>query len=494
MRHVYREDAVLWPHSALLVVMLALVALLPGCSLAPTYERPVVTVPATLGEPRAATRSEASPPAAISADERRFLVAFAPGDEALHLVASALATHPDLRAAAAQLAEARAEVTAQRSGLFPQLDARAQRDKARLDDPRAAAILDRDFTSATLDFRFEPDVFGRVSRLSEAAAHDYMASAAAQAEARAALIADVLAAYVDERASAEVSERLGHAAEAADALAAQARTQEAVGTISADQAQEHVDQAARAHIASTDARRQHADALRRLRSLAGYDLPDPAANIAAIGVNGIPDGDLRSLPSDVLLQRPDVMRAEERLRAANARIGAARAAFFPSIQLSSSAGHVSTDLAHLFGAATGGWTFLPQVTLPLFDGGARQADLDLAKARKNAAVAAYESTVRDAFRDVADALGGRDAAILRTTRLAPVCRANGERLRKALARQQRGLEDASTLLARTIDAAQVQVDCLSAQRAQALNRIAVFRAFYGVTLPAADGVAHAPSD
>jgi multidrug efflux system outer membrane protein len=145
---------------------------------------------------------------------------------------------------------------------------------------------------------------------------------------------------------------------------------------------------------------------------------------------------------------------------------------------------VSPDLAHLFSANTGGWTFLPQLDLPLFDGGARKADLDLAEARKHAAVADYESTVQRAFRDVADALDQRQVAASRVERMTPMCQADAARLQKARARQVAGLEEPSEIASRSIDAARTQMDCLSAERDRALSRLAVFRAFYGVPLPA----------
>jgi len=491
VRWSFRQDRILWPHSVALLLLV--VACLPfsACSLAPAYQRPSVAMPATLGErvvPKAPTTTGATPStAALSMEEARFLGAFAPDAEATRIVTTALAANPDLRAAASQVAEARAGVAGQRAALFPQLGATLQRDKTQMDDPTAAAMLNRDFKSATLDGRFEPDFFGRLRSLSDAASYDYLASEAGQKEARGELIASVLSAYVDERAAVEVAGKLVYADQAGEALTGQARKQYAVGTISADDLQERIDQASRVHAARLDAQRRHDDALRYLQSLTGYALPAPVMDLDRIGRTDTAADSLASLPSTVLLQRPDVVRAEERLRAANANIGAARAAFFPSIQLSSSVGHVSSSLDSLFGAATGGWTFLPQLTLPLFDGGARRADLDLAKARKDTAVADYEATVQRAFRDVADALGARDALAARVQSLDTACAADSARLAKAYARHRQGLEDPSQVLVHTIDTAQLQIDCLSARRDQALNRVAVFRAFYGVTLPDAAG-------
>ena len=489
MRPLVHHDRFLWPHSAALIFVLVVCSLASACSLAPAYQRPAIALPATLGSPTQAS-AEASPTApkevvALSAEETRFLGAFAPEGEAIRIVSAALSANPDMRAVASQVAEARASAAAQRASLFPQIGGTLQRDKVQLDDPNAAAVLGRDFRSATLDFRYEPDFFGRLHSLSDAASHEYLASEAGRKEARGALIAEVLGAYVDERTGAEVTDKLRAADAAAQALVANAVTQHRVGTLSADDLQARRDQAARVHVSALDAQRQHEEALRYLGSLTTFTLPAPTAEPSQLARVDTEATGLAALPSQILLDRPDVVRAEERLRAANASIGAARAAFFPSIQLSSSIGHVSSDLDHLFGSNTGGWTFLPQLSLPIFDGGARRANLDLATARKNTAVANYESTVQRAFREVADALGARELVTTRVARLDQMCRADATRLLKALDRYRQGLEDPAQVLVRTIDAAQVQIDCASAQRDQALNRVAVFRAFYGVSLPAA---------
>ena len=480
------HDRLLWPHSIALLVLATASALLSACSLTPRFERPGVALPSTLSASRAPTGpndGKASPNSTLSPDEARFIASFSPDGEGARIVAAALASNPDMRKVASEVAQARAQRASARSALFPQLDAAAQRDRVHLDDPGAQALLGRDFTSATLELHDELDFFGRLHALSDAAAHDYLSSKAAQTEARGALIAEVLGAYVDERAAAEIGDKAREADQAADVLLTHAEKQHAVGTLSTDDLQARRDVVTKAHLARMNADRKHAQALRYLQSLCGYQLSPPSSDLASLGRTDSMSQALASLPSDVLLSRPDIVGAEERLRAANANIGAARAAFFPSIRLSSSLGHVSPDLGHLFSANTGGWTFLPQLDIPLFDGGARRANLDLAEARKHAAVADYESTVQRAFREVADALDERQAAATRVERMTPLCAADAARLQKAKARHAAGLEDPSELLSQSIDAAQVQMDCLSAERDQAVSRLAVFRAFYGVDLP-----------
>ena len=113
------------------------------------------------------------------------------------------------------------------------------------------------------------------------------------------------------------------------------------------------------------------------------------------------------LPSDLLARRPDIRAAEHQLKAANANIGAARAAFFPTISLTGSAGTASASLGGLFDAGSGAWSFTPQITMPIFAGGSLLAGLDLAKVQKNIQVAQYEKAIQTGFREVADALAGR---------------------------------------------------------------------------------------
>ena len=152
------------------------------------------------------------------------------------------------------------------------------------------------------------------------------------------------------------------------------------------------------------ARAAQAHALTLLVGAQPAGLSDRAANLN--------DSDLLhelrvGLPSELLQERPDILAAEHRLRAANANIGAARAAFFPSITLTGFFGTASSELDGLFDSGTKAWLFAPQLVLPIFDAGRRQANLDLAKVRRDIAVADYERTIQTAFRDVSDALSSQ---------------------------------------------------------------------------------------
>jgi multidrug efflux system outer membrane protein len=185
------------------------------------------------------------------------------------------------------------------------------------------------------------------------------------------------------------------------------------------------------------------------------------------------------LPSDVLVRRPDVRAAEHTLQAQNANIGAARAAFFPRISLTGSAGTLSPDLSGLFGAGTRSWSFAPQIVLPLFAGGANIANLRGAEAQRDAAVATYEKAIQTAFREVADALAVRATISDRVSAQERLVEAASATQRLSQARYDRGVDSYLTLLdaQRTLYAARQTL--LAAQLAQGTNRIELYRALGG---------------
>jgi multidrug efflux system outer membrane protein len=185
------------------------------------------------------------------------------------------------------------------------------------------------------------------------------------------------------------------------------------------------------------------------------------------------------LPSDLLQQRPDIVAAEHRLKGANANIGAARAAFFPTITLTGFYGTASLELSRLFESGTGAWLFAPQLVMPIFDAGRRQANFDLAEVRRDAAVAEYEHTIQRAFRDVADALSAQHWLAEQIAIQRRAVAAQQERARLAQARYERGL-------ASFLEALDAQRDLLAAQqllvqerRALLSSRVALYAALGG---------------
>jgi multidrug efflux system outer membrane protein len=146
------------------------------------------------------------------------------------------------------------------------------------------------------------------------------------------------------------------------------------------------------------------------------------------------------MPSDLLLRRPDLLQSEHQLKAATANIGVARAAFYPRISLTATAGASSNELSSLFKAGAGSWSFIPQISLPIFDGGANQANLDSAKAAQGIALAQYEKAIQTAFREVADALAQRSAVGEQLEAQTALVQASGEAFQLSQARFDRGVD------------------------------------------------------
>ncbi|WP_146011376.1 efflux transporter outer membrane subunit [Xanthomonas arboricola] len=464
----------------------AIAMLLGGCSLTPTYQRPAVTVPGTFGSQQALAAVGPSEPAGIELNlqERAFVQAFAPDRDLRPLLQRALAHNSDFRRAALQVEQARAQYRIERAARVPSIGVGAQHVRQRFDDPALDARYAQDLVVANAGIgNLELDFFGKLQAMSEAARQRYLASTHGRDAARGALVAEVLRAYTTERASSQALQQLQAADADSAALLAIAQRQYRIGLIARDQRDGQQHQADQAHAAALQGADDHAAALRALQLLVGYDsLPVPGDLQRMIAAD-TPSTAWRALDSSLLLQRPDIQQAELELRAANADIGAARAAFFPSITLSSSVGTASDGLNGLFSAGHDMWSFSPQLNLPLFDGGRNRANLALAQLRQRADVAAYEQAIQSAFREVADALDAHATLADSESRARAQAEREQSRMTRLSRRVDAGLEDRTTLLTKRLRATQVQLDYLTTARQRLLSRIALFQAFYGVCLP-----------
>jgi len=380
--------------------LLALLAL-AGCSFAPTYERPALAVPEAWPDDVKATAAPGKPVDWAS---------FFPDERLRALIKLALEHNRDLRIATARVAEAQALYGIQRADRLPTVNVGASlarsRTPADLSSTGAAVIGQRADVNVGLS-SFELDFWGRVASLSEAAKASYLATEQAERSFRLTLVSSVADAYLS---LSEAQERL---ALAQSSLETRAQTRELVDRrrqaglagdldyLQADAAFE----GARAEVAAL--LRQQSAARNYLRALVGTEPKDLPAG-KALAEQGIALDQQADLPSQVLVRRPDVLAAEQRLLAANANIGAARAAFFPRIALTASAGTASREIDGLFKSGSDAWSFTPSISLPIFDYGRNSSNLDLATVRKNIAVADYERTVQQAFREVADLLVARD--------------------------------------------------------------------------------------
>ncbi|HYD62507.1 MAG TPA: efflux transporter outer membrane subunit, partial [Noviherbaspirillum sp.] len=192
-------------------------------------------------------------------------------------------------------------------------------------------------------------------------------------------------------------------------------------------------------------------------------------------VTDIPAG----LPSDLLERRPDIRAAEQRLRASNANIGAARAAFFPRISLTASAGTASGELSGLFESGSQSWSFMPQLVLPIFDAGRNSANLTLAEVRNNVAVAEYEKAIQVAFREVADALAGRAAIDEQVDAQRAVLEAQSERLKLADQRYRTGIASSLDVLDAEREVFSAEQALVQARLLRLTNAIDLYRALGG---------------
>ncbi|MCC7067744.1 MAG: efflux transporter outer membrane subunit [Burkholderiales bacterium] len=366
---------------------------LGACSLVPTYERPPAPVAATY--PDAATTAGAATTVAADMDWQTYFV-----DERLRrLIAIALDNNRDLRTAVLNVERAQAQYRIQGAARLPALNAvfNAQRQSV----PPQLYTLGVGVTSWEIDF------FGRIQSLKDAALAQYLSTAEARKAAQISLVAAVANGYLGLLADDELlrlTRETLTSREQSLKLVQLRFDSGATSELDLRQAQGLVE-AARAALAQLE--RQRALDRNALTLLLGQspgdDLPSgrPFSEQAGL-LAELPVG----LPSELLTKRPDIRAAEQQLIAANANIGAARAAFYPRIALTTSVGLVSNDLNHLL-TGNVGWTFVPQIVLPIFNAGANQANLDVARISRDLAVAQYEKAIQGAFREVADALAGR---------------------------------------------------------------------------------------
>jgi multidrug efflux system outer membrane protein len=397
-----------------LIALIAGTTMLAGCNLAPRYDRPVGSVPAALPQggvyPAAAT--DAVDVSRVGWQE------FFLDPRLRQVIETGLANNRDLRVAAANVLQARAQLKVQRSSLFPTVNAggtatytnniAGATSGAGGTGAGVVGSQDVEIYSATAGISaFELDLFGRIRNLSRAAQEQVFASEEAQRSARISLIAEIATAWLTMasdneqlRLSRETLKtfedtlrltreqfRIGVGSEL-EVRQADTNYQSAVNDIAALEATVALDQNALNLLVGTTVSQEQLPA----------GLPDTPVTRDALPSD---------VSSDVLLRRPDVLRAEHQLIAENANIGAARAAFFPTISLTGTIGTISTALSGLFKSGTFTYTASPGASLPLFDGGQRSGNLAYAKASQVAAVATYEKSVQTAFREVADALAQR---------------------------------------------------------------------------------------
>lgn len=376
------------------VLLLALA--LGGCaSKAPTLERPAPPVAASF--PGTVTAAPELAPASSVAWQKFF------GDARLKkLIALALENNRDLRLALLNIEQARAQFDLRRADQWPTLNAGI----SGLRQPTAAGGISSSYSAGVLVTAYEVDLFGRVRSLADAALAQYLATEEARKAVQISLLAAVANGYFALQGDEEllrVTQQTLLTREDSHRLIKLRFDHGASSQIDLRQAESLLESA---RVTLAQATRQRALDQNALVLLLGQSLPDelpPGLPItAAASMPELPVG----LPSQVLVRRPDVRQAEQQLIAANASIGAARAAFFPRVALTGSLGAASSELSALFSNGLA-WSFAPQLLQPIFDAGRNQANLKLSEVNRDIAVAQYERAIQSAFREVADALAGR---------------------------------------------------------------------------------------
>jgi multidrug efflux system outer membrane protein len=475
----------------------AVVAAVSGCSLAPKYERPAAPIQAdwpdqpklvysgydkatTAGTQPASALSPASDVVAADIGWRDFF-----RDPRLQaLVALSLQNNRDLRVAVQRVEEARAQWGVQRAELFPSIGAGIQGTRQRLpSDLRPAGPNSTSISSqyqAGLGLTtFEIDLFGRLRSLSEAAYQQYLSTEQARRAVQISLVGEVAQAYLNLRAAdvqLELTRKTLDSRQASYDLVKRRFDGGVSSELDLNQAKSLVDSAS-ANLA--ELARTQAQAINALVLIIGtplpVDLPPPMAFDNTQVLAAIPAG----LPSALLERRPDILSAESSLRSANANIGAARAAFFPTISLTGLFGVASPSLGDLFKGGHGFWSYSPSITTPIFAGGAIRSGLALAKAQDNIAVAQYEKSIQQAFQEVSDALSGEATYGTQVQALRALEASSSRSVDLSTMRYNGGIDSYLQVQNAQVTYYNAQIELVQAGLGSLLNRVQLYKALGG---------------
>ena len=457
------------------IAVAAATCLLAACNtMAPRYERPAAPVAAAFPGAAASAVAPGTGISAATAPNTGVAPAAQPWqayfqDARLNqLIAAALANNRDLRVSVLNIEVARAQVGLSRASEFPTIDLQGAHTRE-----TGYPTVD---TVGLAVAGYEVDLWGRVRSLADAALAQLASTEQARKAAQISLVASVANAYyamAGDQALLDV---------ATQTLKTRTDTMKLVqlrfdnGVTSSIDLQSNKSLVETARVAFVTAQRQRALDQNALELLIGGPLPAQLPAAPAWDDMALPDVPT-GLPSDVLLNRPDVRQAEEQLIAANANIGAARAAFFPTISLTGSYGTASTSLSGLFDHQA--WSFIPQVTLPIFDAGRTRNNLNVSRAQREIATAQYEKAVQSAFRDVADALAGRATLVDQLSAQQAETDAEAERFKLSNLLFTNGVASSLDQLDAQRSLFASQQALVQVKLALLQNRIAVYRALGG---------------
>ena len=437
--------------------------LLTGCSLAPDYQRPESPVPASY----TATVTNN----AVKATEWQQVFT----DPALQkLIDTALKNNRDLRVAVLNVEAYQAKYRIQRAAQLPTLTASGSQTRQLAYD----AISNTDTATVGIS-AYELDLFGRVQSLKDQALETYLAQEATQRSTQLSLIANVASAYMTLLADQDLlrlAEQTAKSYEQSYQLIDQRYQAGISSSLDLSQSRSNLE-SVKSSLAQY--RRQVMLDKNALQLLLGTSIPDGLST-------GLPDQDLTLLtplaadmPSSLLTRRPDIQAAEHTLEAANANIGAARAAFFPTVSLTANAGSMSTSLSKLFDGGSGTWLFQPNISLPIFDWGSREAELDVTKIQKKIEIANYESAIQTAFKEVSDGLVSQDGYRQQLEAQQALVNANKTYYQLAQDRYEKGVDSYLTLLDAQRSLFSAEQTLVNTRLALLNNRVTLFKALGG---------------
>lgn len=461
-----------------------LLALLGGCTLAPTYERPAAPMPTTYEAASSGSDVRLALASPLAADADWADVFTDPGLRTL--IRRALDQNRDLRLASLRVQEARALYGIEAANLLPSVKAGGTFSRQRYSGSTgslnggnniAGGHVANDLRATAGVSAFELDFFGRVRSLSDAALQEYLASEEAQRAAQVSLVAEVATSYIGLVA---INEQIAYAREVLTAREEGIRVirlRAERGLVDDLDLNTETTQVEVARAALAERERQRSEIVHALQVLTGDVGAKPVAAATLDGTFVMPVA--AGLPSSLLMRRPDIRQAEARLRAANANIGAARAAFFPSIKLTTDIGTASSRFADLFSAGTGVWMFMPQITVPIFEGGRNMQGLNLANVRKEMAVVSYERAIQTAFAEVDDALAAQQLLTRQFQAQKRVSDGERERLRLAERRYVNGVASYLELLDAQRSEFQAAQQLIDVKQRVLVNQVALYRALGG---------------
>ena len=447
-------------------VATAALAFLGACtSMAPKYERPAAPVAAAF--PDAAASGVASAPATDIDWQAYFADA-----RLKQLIDIALKNNRDLRVAVLNIEAARATYQIRRSDLFPTVNVGMNLQRQNYDVKEL-------YTVGASVSGYELDLWGRVRSLSDAALASYLGTEEARKSVQMSLVSQVAQLYytlLGDEAALKVTRETLTTREDSFKLTKLKFDNGAASELDFRQSEALLEKARASHALQTRLRAQDLNAL---ALLLGQGVPTDLPGGLELTNQGLVAELPAGVPSEVLARRPDVRQAEQQLIAANANIGAARAAFFPRITLTANGGTASTELSGLFKSGTGVWSFTPSITLPIFDAGRNQANLDVAKVNREIAVAQYEKAIQTAFREVADALAGRANLDEQARATAAATAAEEARFKLADLRYRNGASSYLDVLDAQRSLYTAQLALVQVQTAQVQNRVALYKALGG---------------